>query len=325
MNEVILGSEARLSELAIEINTIKRQAAQTVLAASCEIGKRLTEAKNNLPHGRWTEWLQKNVAYSDRTAQQLMRCWDEYGRSTNPQALADFEWLTLTKAIVLLGVDPVQRSELIESGEVESLSTRELRKRVAELQEEKDRQQMRIEELEELTDTLTLPTDPSEEQAEELRKTQEERDIYMSQVIEDTATLENMRREKDVAEQRAKNAEQKVEEEKRKSATAEQKVEEAERHAAEAAEASKSVPTPEKVIEVVEVVPDEVRDELEQLKNRLRTAPNEQVIRIRDSYDRMLTEFRLILGALDEVEPEEAAKYRSAFRRGLNQMKERLE
>ena len=116
MNEVIIGSEARLNELAIEINTINRQASQTILAAACEIGKRLTEAKNYLPHGKWSEWLKSHVDYSDRTAQQLMRCWDEYGRTTNPQALSEFEGLTLTKAIALLGVDPAQRSELIESG-----------------------------------------------------------------------------------------------------------------------------------------------------------------------------------------------------------------
>jgi hypothetical protein len=51
---------------------------------------------------------------------------------------------------------------------------------------------------------------------------------------------------------------------------------------------------------------------------------DEQVIRIRDSYDRMVAEFGHILEALGQVDEAEAAPYRAAFRKGLDQMKERL-
>ena len=65
--------------IATEINTIKRQTQKIMLASSIEIGKRLTEAKDMIDHGAWGKWLQDNVNYSERTAQNLMRVYDQYG------------------------------------------------------------------------------------------------------------------------------------------------------------------------------------------------------------------------------------------------------
>lgn len=61
------------ANIAIEINTIKKQTQKVMLSASIEIGRRLSEAKSLVPHGSWGDWLERNVHYSERTAQNLIR------------------------------------------------------------------------------------------------------------------------------------------------------------------------------------------------------------------------------------------------------------
>ena len=57
-----------------EINFYKLQAGNAII----EIGKRLHEAKLTLPHGAWGAWLQNEVEFSERTAQNFMRIAKEY-------------------------------------------------------------------------------------------------------------------------------------------------------------------------------------------------------------------------------------------------------
>ena len=59
--EIVTIDEARLQVLAAEINVIEERTKATVLAAACEIGKRLTEVKNGLPRGRFLEWVVENT------------------------------------------------------------------------------------------------------------------------------------------------------------------------------------------------------------------------------------------------------------------------
>ena len=84
-----------------EINFYKRQAGSAIL----EIGKRLVEAKEQLSHGEWLPWLEEKVAFSERSAQQYMRLWKEYGKSA---LVAD---LGASKALVLLGLPESEREE----------------------------------------------------------------------------------------------------------------------------------------------------------------------------------------------------------------------
>lgn len=84
-----------------EINFYKRQAGSAIL----EIGKRLAEAKEQLSHGEWLPWLEKEVEFSERSAQQYMRLWREYGKSAT---VAD---LGCSKALILLGLPAAEREE----------------------------------------------------------------------------------------------------------------------------------------------------------------------------------------------------------------------
>lgn len=114
-----------------EIWMIRRQVEQTALSGAIEIGRRLTEAKELLPHGEWGRWLREEVEFSQRSANNFMRLYAEYGDAQvslfggNPQALAN---LPYTKALQLLAVPEEEREEFAAANNVADLSSRELEK-----------------------------------------------------------------------------------------------------------------------------------------------------------------------------------------------------
>src|SRR5665213_3095606 len=56
------------------------KAARTSLDNAIRIGELLSETKSGLKHGEWLPWLQSNLTFSDRTARNYMRCYDERER-----------------------------------------------------------------------------------------------------------------------------------------------------------------------------------------------------------------------------------------------------
>ena len=95
-----------------------------------------------MPHGEWGAYLRDEVEFSQSTANNFMRIYEEYGDQQeslfagNSQALAN---LPYTKALRLLAVPAEERAEFVEKNDVENKSTRELeqliRERDAALQE----------------------------------------------------------------------------------------------------------------------------------------------------------------------------------------------
>lgn len=135
--------------IATEINTIKRQTQKIMLASSIEIGKRLTEAKDMIDHGAWGKWLQDNVNYSERTAQNLMRVYDQYGDKFGMTEMDSlfasgapnvFEELSYTQALALLSLPTdAERGEFVKENDVASMSTRELQEAIKARKEAEDR------------------------------------------------------------------------------------------------------------------------------------------------------------------------------------------
>ena len=112
-----------------EINFYKQQAGMAIL----EIGKRLVEAKAQLSHGEWLPWLEKKVEFSERSAQQYIRLWKEYGKSAT---VAD---LGVRKALVLLALPESEREGFAgethavngEEKTVSDMTVKELEKAIA--------------------------------------------------------------------------------------------------------------------------------------------------------------------------------------------------
>lgn len=139
-------SETRLQQLAVEIVTFDRQAKITAVSCAIEIGERLLEAKDLVPHGEWGNWLKVNVNYSQSTANNFMRLYKEYGNDqgslfttvTNSQAIMN---LDVSKALALTVLPPEEREEFVSEHDVESMSTRDLKEALQENKELKRQQQ----------------------------------------------------------------------------------------------------------------------------------------------------------------------------------------
>lgn len=143
-NEAICKTEAAIPRtvetVTLEIQTLQHQAQQMLLGYAIEIGRRLVEVKAMLPHGQWGEYIKQKVGYSQSTANNLMRIFEEYGApqqsmfgpEANSQALGN---LSYTKALQLLAIPAEEREAFVEENHVEDMSTRELDKAIRERNE----------------------------------------------------------------------------------------------------------------------------------------------------------------------------------------------
>lgn len=125
-----------------EIHAIKYQARVVALYVAVELGRRLVEAKELLPHGEWGDWLRDKADIKPSTANNYMRLYEEYGASqltlfgasVKSQTL---ENLPMSKALLLLSVPAEEREEFAEEVKVDELSVRELKAAI----EERDKAQ----------------------------------------------------------------------------------------------------------------------------------------------------------------------------------------
>lgn len=123
--------------IAAEINTIKEDTRRVMIAGAIRIGGKLVEAKSMVDHGQWGKWLEEKVEYSQSTANNLMKLYQEYG--TGEVSLFDnwtnsetFGKLSYTQHMALLALPFADRLEFAETHNVEEMSTRELEKEVRE-------------------------------------------------------------------------------------------------------------------------------------------------------------------------------------------------
>ena len=138
-----------------EIKDLCRQAQTMALMYVVEIGRRLVEAKQALPYGEWGNWLKNEAGFSQSTATNYMRLFEEYGSSqisifgasVDSQTFAN---LPYSKALQLLAVPQEEREEFAKEVGAEDLSVSELKKVIA----ERDRAQREAKEAQERENAL---------------------------------------------------------------------------------------------------------------------------------------------------------------------------
>lgn len=158
-NELIMkNASAPVREIGVitqEIRQLCQQAQATALMYIVEIGRRLVEAKGALQHGEWGGWLKNEVGFSQSTAENYMRLFEEYGASqiTIFGASVDsqtFAKLPYSKALALLAVEREEREKFAEDVGAEDLSVKELKAAIAERDAEKKRNEILEEKVEDL-------------------------------------------------------------------------------------------------------------------------------------------------------------------------------
>lgn len=239
MSNLVVNRTAEV--IAAEINSIKEQTRRMVLYNSIEIGRRLTEAKELVEHGEWGKWLESAVDYSKSTANNLMKIFQDYGADQitlldNNLKSQAFGNLSYSQAVLLLGIPIEERENFVKEHDVEEMSTRELEKVIKELkkaEKEKDEALKDKESAEEELTTLeecnraleeafnegaherNKLNDQVKKLEEELREAREvkthiEVDVDHVEVDEELKMrIEELTREKELAERRIKDLEAK--------------------------------------------------------------------------------------------------------------------
>lgn len=290
-----------------EIQFYKGQACMSMV----EIGKRLLEAKQCLPHGAWGEWLKNEVDFSERTAQNFMRIAKEY---TNPQLIADIG-NSASKAIMLLSMPEEEREEFVgeaheingEEKTVAEMTNKELQEVLKELEAERK-------EKEKLKKQLDLFEDEAQ------RKQDEAVDAAYSQGEEQIKCLSEL---KEQAEAAAREAE--AEAQKKAEAALQKKLDKAKK---EAEKAKKEAKEAQAAIEAHEEAQKEAEETALALKERMklmqeeadkkvRLAGNQEMAVFKVHFENVQMEFNEMMTCIDnlqEKEPEEAGKMRTAMK-----------
>lgn len=134
---VPMAKQRDIQTVTTEIRTLTQQGQRLILEYAIEIGRRLHEAKSMLPHGQWGSWLRDEVEFSQSTANNFMRMFDEYGADqisifgaeAKSQAIGNLQY---TKALKLLALPAEEREEFVKSQDVANMSSRELEKAIRE-------------------------------------------------------------------------------------------------------------------------------------------------------------------------------------------------
>lgn len=316
--------------IAAEINNIKDQTRKMVLYNSIEIGRRLVEAKALVQHGEWGEWLKKSVDYSQRTASNLMRIFEEYGANqitllgdnSNSQAIAN---LSYTQAVALLGVPHEEREAFIEENDVENLSTRELQKAIKEREEA-------IKEKEELEEKLKIVTKEAETNKhlhETVQKSYKRLEKANTDHFNKSVVLEKELEEltEKLAEAKRSGNNEEVEALQFKLKAWEDELKKAKEKAEDLERQLKEKPIDINAETIVEKVPEEIEKELQELREKVNqnTEVSEPVLKFSIYFNELVKTFKDLLNALGEIEDKEAnEKYTKAVYGLIDKMNERL-
>lgn len=336
MNEITTTRTPQI--VAAEINSIKDQTRTMILCNSIEIGRRLLEAKAMVGHGEWENWLKNSIDYSQRTASNLMRIFEEYGANqialfgdnSKSQALAD---LSYTQAITLLGVPAEDREQFVKDNDINSMTTRELQEAIKAQKEA----EFRAENAETREKELELSIDAHKKSSVEAQRKAEEAEKAKETIVKD----------KQVADQKVKELEKALEFEKKQvkldlktaknNEKSTQKLSELEKQLKEAQDQVQELT--DKINEpvilepaIIEKVPEAIEQELNDLREKTKELEEKQqnntaILKYGVHFEALISGFKTLLGSLAEIKeanPEEHEKYRKTVMGLLGKMSERL-
>ena len=283
-----------------------------------EIGRRLVEAKELLPHGEWLPWLQRETEFSERSAQDYMRVFKDYsatqlglfGPETNTQTFAD---LPISKALALLSVPESDREAFAKEVDAEHISVRELKQAIKERDEALAREkaamqdlagvQAEAEKMQHAIDTLSGDRDDLDRLRAEAEKKLEEAQKQITELENRPVevAVETVRDEEAIA-AAAKEAKEKAEAAaKKKIADLEKKLNKAENERAEAVEKAESAgKDAEKKLKQATAAAEKIKADLEEARKQLKASDSDitafgiRYTTMQNEFGYMITEYRKV-------------------------------
>lgn len=312
-----------ISVITAEIKSIQQQANALALLYAVEIGRRLEEAKRALPYGAWGDWLKNEVDFSQSTANNFMRLYEEYGSaqisifgaSVDSQTFAN---LPYSKALQLLAVPADERESFAEEVGAADLSVKELKAAI----EERDKARREAEKQKEINDLLNEKLEQAEAAAQEAQDRESDADEYKRQVEE---YQELVKKERDAAaalREQLKKAEADPKIPKAKLDQIRKEADEAAKKEAEA-KAQKALDEAKKKVEAAEaeamkarLAEKMARESLEETQKKLKTASPE-VAAFKALFDDMQSaagRLHEMIEKIKENDPETAGKLSAALK-----------
>lgn len=312
-----------ISVITAEIKSIQQQANALALLYAVEIGRRLEEAKRALPYGAWGDWLKNEVDFSQSTANNFMRLYEEYGSaqisifgaSVDSQTFAN---LPYSKALQLLAVPADERESFAEEVGAADLSVKELKAAI----EERDKARREAEKQKEINDLLNEKLEQAEAAAQEAQDRESDADEYKRQVEE---YQELVKKERDAAaalREQLKKAEADPKIPKAKIDQIRKEADEAAKKEAEA-KAQKALDEAKKKVEAAEaeamkarLAEKMARESLEETQKKLKTASPE-VAAFKALFDDMQSaagRLHAMIEKIKENDPETAGKLSAALK-----------
>ncbi len=292
-----------------EIKEVKRQANNMALMYAIEIGRRLVEAKSVLAHGEWGEWLKNEVDFSQSSANNFMKLYEEYGQAqisvfgavANSQTIGN---LAYSKALQLLALPENEREKFAEEVGAEDMTVKELKAAI----EERNAAVIRAEEAEKRAEEIALKQKEAEDAAKEAKALAGEAEELKDKVAELEAELKKTKEGpklsteeidkvkadalKEAKEQAAEDIKKKLEKAKASAEKAVQKQKDAE----------------EKALEL--------KDKLEAAQKQLKTA-NPEITAFKTLFDELQKTAQALKGKLQKIKedsPEVADKLSAALK-----------
>ena len=337
----VVAEERSLDAITAEIITITRQTQTMILHSAIEVGRRLCEAKERVPHGEWGNYLRDKVDFSPSSANNFMRVFKEYGDNQislfGDAKSQTFGNLSYSKAVALFAVPEDEREQFVAENNVEEISVAELKKLIAErdreLADAKKNEQAAKDNMEQLREELSRARREadeatiSEQELENIRLTtyeEAEKAVKAASESELKAVRETAEREKNKLVEKAakldiqlKKAKANTEAEVKKAIEAERaKVAELEKQLADAQSADSGF-------------------EKQLLAEKERAAELEKKLKLTDAdstrfkliFEQFQEDFNKLMGLLNKVQGtdgEKAAKLKAALTAMVKNMGDRL-
>lgn len=329
-----------INVIAAEINHIKNETKVMVLNNSIEIGRRLVEAKSIIGHGQWGNWLEESVNYSQRTAQNLMKIFNEYGSKqislfgdSNSQAFAD---LNYSQAVALLAIPEIEeREKFVEENDLDNMSTRELQQAIKAREVAEREKEEAIKLAEELKNKTKIMEQERAQLESDLRNKEESLKFNKENIEKLQDTLE---REREGAKLQAKELKTKIKDiksklEEAKEAGNDEKAEtlkeelskkqnEANEYLRKIEELEEKLKEKPVDVEVVEKVPEAVQKELEKLREK--TSLGDITSKFKVNFNLIQQTFNELFSTLKEMPEEVKVKYKGAVKTLIAQMEEKI-
>ena len=128
-------------QLTIEANVQYKQAeslAAMSLTMLADVGRKITEIKNRIPHGEFEDWCADNLVFSKKQAERYMKLAakidDESSIFSKTSTLTD---IGISRVWALLAAPEEVAAEVVENNNVADLTVRELREEISRLKREK--------------------------------------------------------------------------------------------------------------------------------------------------------------------------------------------